>query len=267
MRDGSAEPLESRPALCTRSRAAVHGDGTLDRGALGGDRARVVARIRLLLERRVVLLVDDDEAQARDRREDRRSSSDDDRRRAGRDPRALVAPLRVGQRRVENRDAVAEARAKASDGLRRQRDLRDEHDDAARPRSSAAAPPAGRPRSSRFRSARGAERDLPCRRARRRSARRPRAVPPSARPVRARRRTRRGRRLARRTAPRARMRSDQRQRPRRRRAVVVGEPERELDERRRHPVDDGTRIGDLDTAREPRRPGRRRRPRTLRAPS
>ena len=133
MRDGRREPLEPRPALGTRSRAAVHGDGTFDRGALGGDRARVVPRIRLLLERRVVLLVDDDEAEARHRREDRRSSSDDDRRSPGRDPRALVTSLRVGQPRVEDRDPIAEACAKASDGLRRQRDLRDEHDDGAPP--------------------------------------------------------------------------------------------------------------------------------------
>ncbi len=45
------------------------------------------------------------------------------------------------------------------------------------------------------------------------------------------------------------MRSNQRQRPGRRRPVVVGEPERELDEWRRHPVDDGARIGDVDTTR------------------
>ena len=51
----------------------------------------------------------------------------------GRDPRALVAALRLGQPRVENRDPIAEACTKASDGLRRQRDLRDEHDDGAPP--------------------------------------------------------------------------------------------------------------------------------------
>ena len=247
MRDGRREPLESRPALGTRSRAAVHGDGTFDRGALGGDRARVVPRIRLLLERRVVLLVDDDEAQARHRREDRRSSSDDDRRSPGRDPRALVTPLRVGQRRVEDRDPVAEACAEASDGLRRQRDLRDEHDDGAPPLERCGGrlqvdlglPASGRPMEQNVTS-RAVERSHDPRDGvallRRQLVRLGLADEPAAR------------RLARRTAPRTRMRSDQRQRPRRRRSVVVGEPERELDERRRHPVDDGARIGDVDTA-------------------
>ena len=44
------------------------------------------------------------------------------------------------------------------------------------------------------------------------------------------------------------MRSHECQRSRRRRSVVVGDPERELDERRRDAVDDRARIGDLHTA-------------------
>ena len=47
------------------------------------------------------------------------------------DPLALVAALGVGERRVEHGDAVAEARAEATDGLRREGDLGDEHDYAA----------------------------------------------------------------------------------------------------------------------------------------
>ena len=42
------------------------------------------------------------------------------------------------------------------------------------------------------------------------------------------------------------MRCDERERAGRGRAVVVGEPERELDERRGDAVDDGARVRDLD---------------------
>ncbi len=75
-----------------------------------------------------MLLVDDDQAEPAHRREDRRARADDDPRLPARDPLALVAPLGVGQPRVEDRDAVAEARAHAADGLRRERDLRHEQD-------------------------------------------------------------------------------------------------------------------------------------------
>ena len=44
------------------------------------------------------------------------------------DPVTLVASLGVAERRVENRDDVAEALAEPTDGLRRKGDLRDEHD-------------------------------------------------------------------------------------------------------------------------------------------
>ena len=77
-----------------------------------------------------MLLVDADEADPRQRSEDRRARADHDRRLARGDPLALVAALGLGQRRVENRDPVAEARAKAADGLRRERDLRNEDDHA-----------------------------------------------------------------------------------------------------------------------------------------
>ena len=125
------QPVEARPALGARCRAAVHGDGALERRPLRRNRPRVVPRIRLLLERGVVLLVDDDEPEAVDRREDRGTRPDHDRRAAGRDALALVAPLGVGQRRVQHRHAVAETRAEPSDRLRRQGDLGHEDDDSA----------------------------------------------------------------------------------------------------------------------------------------
>ena len=70
-----------------------------------------------------MLLVDADQAEPADRREDRGARADDDPRVAARDPSAFVAPLRFRQSRVEQRDALAEARAEATDRLRRQRDL------------------------------------------------------------------------------------------------------------------------------------------------
>ena len=75
-----------------------------------------------------MLLVDADQAERGHRGEDRRARADDDRRLARGDPLALVAPLRLRQRRVEHGDAVAEAGAEAAERLRRERDLGDEHD-------------------------------------------------------------------------------------------------------------------------------------------
>ena len=132
-RDPAAElqPLERLPALGARRRAPVDGDRLLERGTLGGDGARVVARVGLLLVRGVVLLVDADDAEVAHRREDRRARADDDARLAARDALALVAALALGERRVQHGDAVAEARGEARERLRRERDLRDEHDRAA----------------------------------------------------------------------------------------------------------------------------------------
>ncbi len=64
-RDPAAElePLERVPGLRPRRRRAEDRDRALERGALGGDGAGVVARIRLLLVRGVVLLVDADHAE------------------------------------------------------------------------------------------------------------------------------------------------------------------------------------------------------------
>ena len=119
---------EPCPALGPRRRGAVHRDRALERRPLGGDRARVVARVGLLLVRGVVLLVDDDQPDAAHRREHGRPRADDDPRLAPRDPVALVAPLRRTERRVHDRDAVAEPATKSSHRLRREGDLRHEHD-------------------------------------------------------------------------------------------------------------------------------------------
>ena len=102
-----------------------------ERGPLRGDRPRVVARVGLLLVRGVVLLVDADQAEVRDGGEDGRPRPHHDRGVTGADPLALVPPLGLRQRRVEDGDAVAEPRLEPSDGLRGERDLRDEHNHAA----------------------------------------------------------------------------------------------------------------------------------------
>ena len=119
---------EAQPALRSRRRRAVDRDGTLERRSLRGNGARVVAGIGLLLVRGVVLLVDDDQADAAHRGEDRRTCPDDDTGLATRDPVALVTPLGVSERGVDDRHEVAEALPEAPDRLRRERDLRDEHD-------------------------------------------------------------------------------------------------------------------------------------------
>ena len=65
------EAIEPRPALDARRGAPVDGDGALERCPLRSESARVVSRIRFLLERGVVLLVDDDQPEVVDGREDR----------------------------------------------------------------------------------------------------------------------------------------------------------------------------------------------------
>ncbi len=75
-----------------------------------------------------MLLVDDDRAQVADRGEDRRAGADHD-------PLAAAAQrlpggeaLALAQRRVEQGHVVAEGGAEAAERLRRQRDLRHQHD-------------------------------------------------------------------------------------------------------------------------------------------
>ena len=132
----SRPPSSSRssalPALRPRRRAAVDGDRALERRPLRRDGARVVARVGLLLVGR-------SRAPRRRRSGPGRGTGaktaerapTTTRRLARDDPLALVAPLGLGQARVQDGDAVAEARPEAAEGLRRERDLRDEHDRAA----------------------------------------------------------------------------------------------------------------------------------------
>ena len=127
------KPLEALPALGPGSRRAVEDDRVLERTSFRGDRARVVARVGLLLVGRVLFLVDHDQSEALDRGEDRRPCSDDHARVPGCDPLALVTPLRLGQGRVQDGHAIAEARSEAAECLRREGDLGDEHDRAEPP--------------------------------------------------------------------------------------------------------------------------------------
>ena len=230
------ESFEPPPALRPRRGAAVDGDGTLEGGPLRRDSAGVVARVGLLLVRGVVLLVDTDQAEPRNRGEDGRARAHHDRRLACDDPLALVAPLRVGETGVEDRDAIAEAGLEAAERLRRQRDLGHEDDRAAaaferrRTRLQVDLRLAAAGRAGEEEVAAGSVQSLdePLERAllRLRQLGRLRLAAHA-----------RGRRapLA---APRPERRRDELERARRRRAVVVGEPEGEIDERRRQLVED-----------------------------
>ena len=90
----------------------------------------MVARTLLGLVRAVLLLVDDDDAEVAHGREHRRARADHDARPAGLDLFEAVAALSGGQRRVQHRDQIAELCGELPQHLRRQSDLRDEHDGA-----------------------------------------------------------------------------------------------------------------------------------------
>ena len=239
------EPVEALPALGPRRRAAVDRDRAFEGRALRRDGACVVARVGVLLVGLVVLLVDADQPEVADRREDRRPRADDDARLAARDPLALVAALGVGQTRVQDRQPVAEARREAAGRLRRQRDLRHQHD---------RAEPALERRRARL------EVDLGLA-----AAGRSREQEVSAAPERADDAVDRGALLVRQllrlglareplarqrrrplpaTLPHARR--DECERARRGRAVVLGEPERQVDERGRQFLDDPADRHDVD---------------------
>ena len=225
------EPLERLPRLGPGRRRAEDCDGALERGALRRDGARVVARVGLLLVRGVVLLVDADHAERGQRREDRRAGADDDGRLSRGDPLPLVAPLGVGESGVEDGDAVAEAGEEAAERLRRQRDLGDEHDRAAAAgerRLAGADVDLGLAAAGRAR-----EQDVAAAGVEERLDPRERPLLRFRQPL--------GRRLggervalrhpAALAPPLRLLRRDESERPGRRRAVVLGEPEREVDER------------------------------------
>ena len=245
------DPLERGPALGPRRRAPVHRNRSLECCALRGDRAGVVAGIGLLLVRGVVLLVDDHEPEVAHRGEDRRACAHDDARLAPRDPIALVAALGLAERRVENRHRVAEPLAEATDGLRRERDLRHEHDRAEATLRAPPRTPGDTPRSCRSRSARRAEDGpRPSRRGPGRRGRPPRSAPPSTPPGSAHREATRARPVTA-AAPRGVTpdRCDELERASRRRAVVVGDPERQVDEGGRDLVEHLSDARELDPGR------------------
>ena len=197
-----------------------------------------------------MLLVDADHAERRERREDGRAGADDDGRLAGDDPLPLVPPLGLGEAGVEQRDPVAEARAEAAERLRRQRDLGHEHDRAAAggERRLAGADvdlglaAAGRAREEDVPAAAREER-LDSLRARAPATRRAASGAGSAAQA------GRRRHLAPLAAPLRLLRRDQRERAGRRRAVVVREPEGEIDERRRKRLEHALGRDGLDVGR------------------
>ena len=81
----------------------------------------------LLLEAAVVLLVHHDDGEVLHRREDGAAHAHADARLAAPQAQPLGVALGAGEAGVEQRDVVAEARAEAAGELRRQRDLRDQH--------------------------------------------------------------------------------------------------------------------------------------------
>ena len=155
-RAAELDPLEPRPALRPRRRAAEERDGALERGPLGRDGARVVARVGLLLVRGVVLLVDADQAEVA--RPARRRPSARRRRRAPR-RRGCARARRGGPRRSAPSAAARPRRRSARGSGRRSAGSRRSRARARSPRGRARArprTPGGRPRSCRCRSRRGA---------------------------------------------------------------------------------------------------------------
>ena len=122
---------QAMPALRAGRGRSEHEHGTLETRSLGGDAAGVVARIVALLVRGLVLLVHDDQADARQGREDRRARTHDDAHEARADGLVDRPALAVGEPGVQHGDLVAEARGEAACGLRRERDLRHQHEHAA----------------------------------------------------------------------------------------------------------------------------------------
>ena len=122
-----ASRLRALEALERRRGRAKH-DG--NRQALrAGQRevARGVAEAFLLLVRGVVFLVDDDQPGVGERREDRGPRPDHDGGLAAARRTPGPQPLDVGQRRVQHGEWHGEARRETGNQLRRQRDLRHQH--------------------------------------------------------------------------------------------------------------------------------------------
>ena len=115
--------LAATQALERRRCRAEHQGASPLLGHACRDLARVVARARVLLVGRLVLLVDDDEANVGERRKERGAGAHHHVDSALAHEVPLVEALAGGQTRVEHGHVVAKARAEASHGLRRERDL------------------------------------------------------------------------------------------------------------------------------------------------
>ena len=140
-RGGSAWPArrgsDSRVNFPLATFCRVSSDGVAEpstTGAAGALRAqdreiarRVAKAALLLLERGVVFLVDDHDAEIRDRREHRRARAEHDARLARQALAPGRQPLGVGQRGVQQRQRHGEALAEARHQLRRETDLRHQH--------------------------------------------------------------------------------------------------------------------------------------------
>ena len=121
-------PRDAVPGLRPRRGAAEYDQGALQPGPLRGHTAGVVPGIALVLVGGVVLLVHHDHAQPRHRGEHRRAGAHHDPRLAVGDAPVLGAAPGRGERAVQHRHGVAETGLEAGGRLRRQRDLRHQHD-------------------------------------------------------------------------------------------------------------------------------------------
>ena len=114
------DPRQLQPRLGSRRRRAGDQRRAAFLGAAAGDGAGVVAGVALLLVGGIVLLVDHDQAEVADRREDGGAGADADARLAAAQAPPLVVALAGRERRVQDREAIAEPRAEARHRLRGQ---------------------------------------------------------------------------------------------------------------------------------------------------
>ncbi len=118
-------------ALDRRSRAAEHQRRFAQPGTLHRQLLRIVARRLLLLIGGFVLLIHHDQPDIRYRRKDRGARPDHDPRLAALHAPPLVVPFALREFGVQHRDLLPEPPRKYVHDLRRQGDLRQEHDGAA----------------------------------------------------------------------------------------------------------------------------------------
>jgi hypothetical protein len=118
---GVAQRLQRRRRGAEQHRAAD------DLRAAHGQVAGGVAKAVLLLQRQVVLLVDDDQAEVGQRREDRRAGAQHQPRATARGLLPGEFALALAERRVQHGHGCVDATGKALAQLRRQADLRHQH--------------------------------------------------------------------------------------------------------------------------------------------